>query len=502
MKVFLFGMVLVCAFVSCDAQTVNDRDSLRRVLDGWVASNEAADRERLEGRLEILAASDSESDMSLAVSYYYRIKNVKASDSVLAAEIRKFPKGLEARLRAQQAITRMNSLGEMEKAYRDFVRDFPPAKYVALPLGEDRLPYDRIRSSLANGYAKEKNVSKASFYAGLFEADFWKVRAYSDLSEVFYANGDLVNAALFQGKAVESARPYAEGKMGKSAAASFAAGRYAEECGVYARILCEQKNYAGALGYIERAIAGEVAGAGVDKGVVRPVFDYTYAKVLSGLGRDKEAFDRIEAAVRSGQATEEMSALFRVLYIKVKGSDAGLDAYQAEIRKGVMHELRARLRKDMIMQPAADFSLTDLEGKKVMLSDLKGKVVIIDFWATWCVPCKASFPAMQAAVDKYRNDTGVVFLFIHTWERSPTATADAKTFILGMKYDFEVLMDTKDPETKANKVVDSYNVSGIPTKFIIDGEGKIRFRLTGFSGSKEAAVDEISMMIDIVRERG
>ena len=188
--------------------------------------------------------------------------------------------------------------------------------------------------------------------------------------------------------------------------------------------------------------------------------------------------------------------------VKVKSRDAGLGAYHTELRIGVMHELRARLAKSMVNQPAADFSLTDLEGKKVTLSGLKGKVVILDFWATWCVPCKASFPAMQAAADKYRNDPGVVFLFIHTWERSLTAAADAKAFVTGMKYDFEVLMDTKDPETKANKVVDSYNVTGIPTKFIIDGEGKIRFRLTGFSGSKEAAVEEVSMMIDMVRERG
>ncbi len=488
MKGCLFGTVLLCAVVCCDAQTV--RDSLRRELDGLMSSNDAADRERLNGRLRTLAASDSEGDMSLAVSYYYRIKNVKASDSVLAAEIRKFPKGLEARLRTQQAITRLTDLSAMEKAYDEFMRDFPPDKYVALPYGEDRLPYDRIRSVLANGYAKEKNVAKAGFYAGLLEADFWKVRAYSDLAGVFHANGDLVNAALFQGKAVESARPYAEGKMGSSAAANFATGRYVEECGVYAELLCEQKKYDEALPYIERGVAG----------ASRPAFAYTYAKVLSGLGREREAFEKIEAAVRSGQATEEMSDLFKVIYIKIKGSDAGLGAYQAEIRKGVMHELRTRLRKSMVMQPAAGFTLTDLEGKKVTLSGLKGKVVILDFWATWCVPCKASFPAMQAALDKYRNDTGVVFLFIHTWERSPTAEADAKAFISGMKYDFEVLMDMKDPETKANKVVDSYNVTGIPTKFIIDGSGNIRFRLTGFSGSKEAAVDEIAMMVEMVRK--
>jgi hypothetical protein len=57
----------------------------------------------------------------------------------------------------------------------------------------------------------------------------------------------------------------------------------------------------------------------------------------------------------------------------------------------------------------------------------------------------------------------------------------------------------KDPDTKENKVVTSYNVKGIPAKFVIDAKGNIRFKLTGFDGSNEAAVAELSMMIDMAR---
>ena len=60
-------------------------------------------------------------------------------------------------------------------------------------------------------------------------------------------------------------------------------------------------------------------------------------------------------------------------------------------------------------------------------------------------------------------------------------------------------MDLKDPQTKENKVVSSYKVEGIPAKFIIDKQGNIRFKLTGFDGSKEAAVDELSLMIDFAK---
>lgn len=481
--------ISIIALHHAQAQTPDD---IKKQLDSLMASKAPSDQKILNDRLRALAASNSEIDMSIAASYYYQTKNMKAFDSIHNAEIIKFPKGLEARIKAQQAITGMKNLPEMEKAYKDFIKDFPSNSYPKLPLGQDRLAYDRIRISLAIGYAKEKNIPKAKYYANLLEADFWKANAYNNLSNEFYTNGDLANAAVYEKKAIETATPYAEGKMGGSAAANYAASGYAGECGMYARILYEQKNYDEALKYIE--IATKTAKT------QRTEFDYTYAKILAALHHEQEAYDRIEGAVRSGKASKEMSDLFKTLYVKVKGSDAGLETYQAAIRNGVTDDLRKRLTKNRMNQPAADFTLTDLQGNRVNLADLKGKIVILDFWATWCVPCKASFPAMQMAQDKYKNDPNIKFLFIHTWERTATPVEDVKAYIAGTKYSFQILMDTKDPETKANKVVDSYNVSSIPTKFIIDKKGNIRFKLTGFDGSNEALVDELSMAIDLASE--
>lgn len=152
----------------------------------------------------------------------------------------------------------------------------------------------------------------------------------------------------------------------------------------------------------------------------------------------------------------------------------------------------------MIAVPAPNFTLKDLDGNVVSLKDLKGKVIILDFWSTWCVPCKKSFPAMQLAVNAYKNDPAVKFLFIHTWETTKTPVEDVKKYIAQSGFNFQVLMDLKN-ETGRNTAVEDYGVSAIPAKFVIDKAGNIVFKLTGFTGTDADALQEISERITLAK---
>ncbi|MFC2135011.1 redoxin domain-containing protein [Bacteroidota bacterium] len=219
-----------------------------------------------------------------------------------------------------------------------------------------------------------------------------------------------------------------------------------------------------------------------------------YSKVVVESGKYETALSRIGGFIEKGKNSETVMEALKEAFTKKNGSDNGFEEYLGQYEAAAELALLTKLKKEMINNPSVPFTLKDLEGNDVSLSDFKGKIVIIDFWATWCPPCKASFPAMKIAVEKYVADEEVKFLFVDTWERVPNKRNNAANFIRQNNYPFHVLLDDEF------KVIGSYKVQSIPTKFILDKDGNIRFQSVGFSGNIDHLVKEIDIMIDLLKE--
>jgi thiol-disulfide isomerase/thioredoxin len=219
-----------------------------------------------------------------------------------------------------------------------------------------------------------------------------------------------------------------------------------------------------------------------------------YLAALAESGKRKEALEIAKDLKGQAKSNPKIDSLISVYYIAENGNDNGLKSLLDDLSKKSELVLTQKLKAAMIDIPASDFTLNDLDGQPVTLSKLRGKTVILDFWATWCGPCLASFPTLKIAVEKYAKEKDVVFLFVNAWENAKDKKKNAADFITKNNYPFRVLLDDKD------KVITAFEVSGIPTKFIIDKRGNIRFESVGFNDNTEEMLKEIDLMIEMARK--
>ncbi|HVG17936.1 MAG TPA: redoxin domain-containing protein [Blastocatellia bacterium] len=214
-----------------------------------------------------------------------------------------------------------------------------------------------------------------------------------------------------------------------------------------------------AQGQYERAARYLLAGFGEDEranGYIRERLPLVYGK----LGRDASA-----AASALSEAERRFNSL-------------------AAASRAPKEELKNRALAARVAKPAPDFKVLTLDKKLIRLSDLRGKVTVLNFWATWCGPCVAEMPHLQRAAEKYKDNPKVIILIVSTDENKLAV----RSFLERNRYTMLAAYD--------DGAAERFGVRGIPATFIIDPGGVIQFSEEGFGAGGSDYVDRMTWRVD------
>lgn len=487
LSVALLGAVF--SFSSVQAQMAKQKgitiEELTKHVRALSQKANDASKAELKQEADVMVKSKDESFVSLAARAYEAAGDTEKAEEVNKSILKRFPKGMRARNEAIRPIFQDKDLSaaDMEQQYKKWVKEYPPKAVEE----KDRTTYSLAAYYVGVRFAKENNPGKMNEYLSLIENPSVRMEAVLGASR-----------ELFEHNQHREALPLLEDAYTQTQAAvnTTDADTETKRIAQVDGLITGQLGKALLLeGQTDRAV--ELLQQ-VNVSRPSPETSLALAEGLAKQGKELDAFLLLQDyMVKNGKNTALVDAL-SPLYTKLNNNKGDFDSYLVSIEKQAKEAMIAKYKSEMIKEEAPAFSLINRDGETVSLADMKGKVVVLDFWATWCGPCVISFPGMQTAVNKYKDDPEVEFLFIDTWQREANYKELVDNFMAENNYTFHVLFDEMKDREKAT--VTAYGVRGIPTKVVIDKEGFIRFQSSGGSADVEKIVNEMETKIELARK--
>ncbi len=218
---------------------------------------------------------------------------------------------------------------------------------------------------------------------------------------------------------------------------------------------------------------------------LKPLATVFLATAYHQLGDEEAMYAALENAVQLGfDSPMELSGMSEFEAYHGAERWAVIEAAVKENRQKNTPKRRAEALAKRMEIVAPELGMTKVDGSTVTLADLNGQVVVIDFWATWCGPCRMAMPEIDEFTEAYA-DKDVIVISLNVWENVPEK---AKKFMTDNEYDMHLMWADGDV-----KPTDLFEVTGIPTLVVIDKDGVIRFKEVGY---EEGLAEKLGWLTD------
>ncbi len=438
--------------------------------------------------------------LDIIKTYRYDLKNTAKADSLDVIVREKFPNGIQARFKAFNSAYQDASKDKTLKMER-FLKDYPIDVWRKDKDAENqKFLYDKTILALAQEYFmsdktdKFKAISGMSDFNVLVDIYHWTVdRCFAfklKSNDYCLSISELLISKMREKRDDNSyvdafgSRPWfiknhvielLDQKYAKHIQILAACDRN-DEIDNYYKLLSEPSKY------------------------TQTKLNDVYADYLKSKGDNSELLKFLEKCAYYNTVSEKLLAELKALYQDKNGSLNGFEDYYSALKDAkILDEMKKEIVENLTHIPYEPFKLSGPNGLSVNSEKFDDKIVVLDFWATWCGPCKKVFPGMQMLVDKYKNDANVAFYFIDTQESCNDYKEKAFKYIQDKGFTFDLLFDETKEGSDVNMKVFStfskiFNSSGIPRKVVLKN-GEIRYTSEGFGGSSSKLVDELSMVI-------